>query len=98
MKLYRKMTYPLKYNNMIVNLKKHVENIAVLKHIQTVLRTDSINKRFVNKLENIIRFYEDVETDLELGGESIIELDMPRTKAIEERNKFISFLNNEDEI
>ena len=40
--------------------------------------------------------YEEVETDLEMCGESIIEIDMPRLEAIEERNKMLSFIKEED--
>lgn len=40
---------------------------------------------------------QDIESDLELGGESIIELDKTRTEAIEERNKMLRFKKNSDE-
>lgn len=83
---------------MKVNLKKHCQDKETLKHIQRVLRDQLVTKGLGNKLEKIIRFYEEVETDLELGGESIVELDKPRLEAIEERNKMLQFLNQSDDI
>jgi hypothetical protein len=41
---------------------------------------------------------EEVEADLEMAGESIPELDMPRLEAIAERDKAMRFMNNEDDI
>lgn len=83
---------------MKANLKKHCQDKETLKYIQTVLRDQPVTKGLGNKLEKIIRFYEEIETDLELGGECIIELDKPRMEAIEERNKFTKFMDQADDI
>lgn len=86
---------------MKVNLKDLTKNKEYLKQLQSLIRNgEEIHnlKAFSSKLEKVIRLYEEVETDLELSGESIIELDMPRTDALEERNKMMKFINNQDDI
>ena len=83
---------------MKINLKRHMQDKESLKYIQSVLRDQSATKGLAYKLEKVIRFYEEVETDLEIGGESIIELDKPRLEAIEERNKALGFLKMEDDV
>lgn len=69
-----------------------------LKYVQSVLRDQPVTKGLASKLEKVIRFYEEVETDLELGGESIIELDMDRLEAIKERDKRLDFINKTDDL
>ena len=85
---------------MQVNLKNLTKDKEYLKQIQRLLREEvgPIGRASASKLEKVIRLYEEIETDLELGGESIIELDKPRIEALEERNKFLKFLNNSDDI
>ena len=65
-------------------------------------QNETIKVKGAEKVVTDIEFEElkdnkEVETDLEMAGESITELDMPRTKAIEERDKAMRFMNNEDE-
>ena len=50
------------------------------------------------KLDKLLRLLENIESDLELSGESIIELDKERLEAIEERNKMLNILTQEDDI
>lgn len=82
---------------MKVNLKKLSLEKEYLKRAQNLLRSIPEGRPLVRKLDNLISFFNNVEVDLELGGESIVELDMPRLKAIEERNKMLNFLNEEDD-
>lgn len=83
---------------MKINLKEHCQDKETLKHIQVLLRAQSNTAPYARKLDKIIRFYDEVETDLELGGESIVELDMERLSAIEERNKMLRFIHNSDDV
>jgi len=85
---------------MKVNLKNLTKDKELLKHLQSVIRDGEIMplKAFTSKIEKIIRLYEEIEADLEIGGESIIKLDKPRLEALEERNKFIKMLNQADDI
>ena len=82
---------------MKVNLKDLCKEKETIKHAQRLLANESMSKALARKLEKVIRFYEEIETDLEMGGESILELDMPRLKAIEERNKMLQFLHDGDD-
>lgn len=79
---------------MKVNLKEHAQQKEQLKYIQKILANQQLTKALSRKVGKIIKFYEEVETDLEMGGESIVELDKPRLEAIEERNKMLTFLND----
>lgn len=83
---------------MKVNLKDICKDKEMLKYLQSVLRDQPATKGFATKLEKVIRLYEEIEVDLEMCGESIVEIDMPRLDAIEERNKMLGFLNNADDI
>jgi len=83
---------------MKVNLKDICKDKEMLKYLQSILRDQAVTKGFATKLEKVVRFYEEIEVDLELGGESIVELDMPRIEAIEERNKMLSFIKGIDDI
>jgi hypothetical protein len=82
---------------MKINLKDFAKQKEELKYIQKVISNEQMTKALAKKLNNHIKFLENIETDLELGGESIVELDMPRLDAIEERNKMLTFLNTDDE-
>lgn len=82
---------------MKVNLKEHAQQKEQLKYIQKILANQQLTKALSRKVGKIIKFYEEVETDLEMGGESIVELDKPRLEAIEERNKMLTFLNDGDD-
>lgn len=83
---------------MEINLKKLAQQKEQLKYIQTVLANQQITKALSKKLNELIRFIDEIETDLEMCGESIIELDKPRLEAIEERNKMLNFLHDGDDI
>ena len=61
-----------------------------------MLEQNADPKKSAKLIDKILLMYEEVETDLEMCGESIIEIDMPRLEAIEERNKMLSFIKNED--
>ena len=81
-----------------LNLKDLVQDKEALKYIQSVLRDQPVTKKLAAKLSRVINLYDTIELDLELGGESILELDKPRLEAIIERDKMLSFLNNADDI
>jgi hypothetical protein len=76
---------------MNINLKDFNKDIDVLKHASRLLSEESETKGISRKVDKIIRFLQEIETDLELGGESIVELDKPRLEAIEERNNSMRF-------
>ena len=83
---------------MKVSLKDICKDKEMLKYLQSVLRDQPVTKGFASKLEKIIRLYEEVETDLELGTECIISLDMPRLEAIKERDKMLLLYKKADDI
>lgn len=83
---------------MKVNLKDLCKEKETIKHAQRLLANESMSKALARKLEKVIRFYEEIETDLEMCGESITELDKPRLEAIEERNKMLNFMHNGDDV
>lgn len=82
---------------MYINLKEHAKDIEILKHVEKLLLEQAETKGISRKVRKVIKFMEEIETDLELGGESIVELDMPRLEAIEERNKMLRFKKDNDE-
>lgn len=82
---------------MKVNLKEVSKQILELKFLKKqLLEQNADPKKSAKLIDKILLMYEEVETDLEMCGESIIEIDMPRLEAIEERNKMLSFIKNED--
>ena len=70
---------------MIVNLTKIEEYLITL----DVIRIDSNSLTSVTRKHaaELMDFLKEVREDLELGGESIIELDKQRVDAIRERNE-----------
>ena len=82
---------------MKVNLKKLAYDKEAMNYVYRRLSEQSITKPLANKLYNIIKLLEEVETDLELGGECIIELDKGRTASIEERDKMLRLLKQSDD-
>lgn len=83
---------------MEINLKNLVKTKEAVKYIQSILREQDVTKGLARKLDEVIKLYDEIESDLEIGGESIIELDKPRLEAIEERNKMLNILNKSDDI
>lgn len=83
---------------MEINLKDLVKTKEAVKYIQSILREQAVTKGLARKLDEVIKLYDEIESDLEIGGESIIELDMPRLEAIEQRNKMLNILNKSDDI
>ena len=86
------------YLKMKINLKDLSKQKEELKYMQEVMYDHSVTKQMARKLKKVIDLYEEIETDLLLSGESIVELDMPRLEAIEERNKFYNFFNKMDDV
>jgi hypothetical protein len=82
---------------MKVNLKQYAKDTYVLKHVEKVLGETPATKGLSRKIAKIIKDRDEVELDLELGGECIIELDKPRLEAIEERDKMTGFMSQEDD-
>ena len=81
---------------MKINLSKLVQQRDIL---QTMFSGSAvIVPGGVKKIKELIRFIEEIELDLELGGESIVELDKERLEAIEERNKMLKFMREADDI
>jgi len=74
---------------MKVNLKELSKEKVALDMIESMLLEIPHARPLVSKLKKVIRRQEEIEKDLEIGGESIIELDKPRLEAIEERNRAI---------
>lgn len=65
--------------------------------MEKLLLEQSETKGISRKIRKIIQFMQEIESDLELGGESILELDMPRLEAIEERNRMLIFRKDSDD-
>lgn len=82
---------------MKINLKKFALDKEATKFVQKRLYEQDSTRGLANKLKNVIKFLEEVETDLELGGECIVELDKSRLDAIKERNKMLTMLNEADD-
>lgn len=82
---------------MHINLKEFAKDIEVLKHVEKLLMEDSSTKGLSRMVRKTIKFLQEIETDLELGGESIVELDMPRLEAIEQRNNMLRFKKESDD-
>lgn len=81
---------------MKVNLSKLVQQRTVL---QTVVSGSAVvAPGGMKKIKELLRFIEEIETDLELGGESIVELDKERLEALEERNKMLKFMREADDV
>ena len=81
---------------MKINLSKLLQQKAVLQNVisgSTVALPGGIKR-----LKELLRFIEEIETDLEIGGESIVELDRERLAAIEERNKMLKFMREADDV
>ena len=78
---------------MLINLKELAQQRLALNHLLT---SDEIQVPKPKLIRNLLRFLEDVESDLEIGGESIVELDMSRLEAVEERNKMLQFLKDSE--
>ena len=83
---------------MEINLKDLVKTKEAVKYIQSILREQDVTKGLARKLDEVVKLYDEIESDLEIGGESIIELDKPRLEAIAERNKMLNILNKSDDI
>lgn len=83
---------------MKVNLKELFRQKEELKYVQSILRNEKVTSGLAKKLDKTINLLDEIEIDLGLSGESIIEIDMPRLEAIEERDKFASFYNKADEL
>lgn len=81
---------------MKVNLTEFSKEKDILKYAQKVLSQTSVSQTLSRKLSKIIKKYEEIEVDLELSGECIISLDQERLEAIEERNKALAFIKDED--
>lgn len=82
---------------MNINLKDFAKDIEVLKHVEKLLLEQTETKGISRKVRKIVQFLQEVEADLEIGGESIVELDMPRLEAIEERNNMLKFKKDTDD-
>jgi hypothetical protein len=81
---------------MKINLKDYAKETAFLKHVEKVLANQSETKGLSRTIRSLIIEREEIETDLELGGECILELDKERLEAIKERNKMLVFTNKEE--
>ncbi len=81
---------------MKVNLNDFSKEKMTLEYVEKILGENAVTKPLARKLRKTIRLCEEIERDLEMSGESIIELDKPRLEAIEERNKALSFNKEED--
>ena len=82
---------------MNVNLKKLVQDKEAAKYVHKRLSEQASTKPLASKLNNIIRLLDEIELDLELGGECIIELNKGRLESIEERDKMMRMLKEGDD-
>lgn len=77
---------------MVTNLKTIYTYREAVSVIQQYFNTLDKTKANAPRLDNLLRFLQQIETDMQHGGECIIELDKPRMDAIEERDLFIKKL------
>jgi len=82
---------------MKVNLKKFAQEKEALKYVQKRLLEQQSTRPLANKLAKTIKLLDEIETDLELGGECIVELDKPRLDSIQERDKMLLILKEGDD-
>ena len=82
---------------MRINLKKLALEIEILHKLYFKLTAEIETRPMASKLKKTLNFLQEIERDLEMGGESIIELDKSRLDAIEEKNSLITRLNNSDD-
>ena len=81
---------------MKTNLKKLTEQRYILNELYSGATV--ITSSHIKRLKELSRLLEEIETDLEIAGESIVELDQERLEAIEEKNKWLNFYNKTDDI
>ena len=81
---------------MKINLKDYAKETAFLKHVEKVLANQSETKGLSRTIRALIIEREEVETDLELSGECILELDKDRLESIKERDKMLLFMSKEE--
>lgn len=81
---------------MKINLKDYAKDTLLLKHVERVLANQSETKGLSRTIRTLIIERDEIETDLELGGECILELDKARLEAIKEKNKMLIFTNREE--
>lgn len=79
-------------------MKALTQKKEFLKKAISLLSDSPGTRPLVTKLNGLVRLIDDIESDLEISGESIIELDMDRLEAIEERNRFLNFIDKADDI
>lgn len=82
---------------MKINLKDYAKETAFLKHVEKVLANQSETKGLSRTIRALIIEREEVETDLELSGECILELDKDRLESIKERDKMLLFMSKEED-
>jgi len=76
---------------MNVNLLKLYKDRLALTHAEKILSENSETGGIARNIRKIVNFLEEIETDLEMAGESIVELDMNRLDAIKERNNALVY-------
>lgn len=79
---------------MKINLKKLAQQTETLIHVSNAITVSGVKKN----LKDLLSLIEEIALDLEMSGESIVELDKKRLDAIEEKNKFLNFMKNTDEL
>ena len=81
---------------MKINLKDYAKDTLFLKHVETILANQSETKGLSRTIRSLIIEREEIETDIELGGECILELDKARLEAIKEKNKMLIFTSKQE--
>jgi len=79
---------------MIVNLKK----LVLQKELLKAIKPSVTNRSYAKKLDKIADFLDEIERNLEIGGECILDLDKNRLDAIAERDACIDFIKYSDDI
>lgn len=82
---------------MKINLKDYAKETAFLKHVERVLANQSETKGLSRSIRTLVLDREQIETDLELCGECILELDKDRLESIKERDKMLLFMSKEED-
>jgi hypothetical protein len=82
---------------MNINLKKLSLEKEAAKYVHKRLSEQVTTRPLASKLNNIIKLLDEIELDLELGGECIIELNKDRLESIAERDKTLRMLREGDD-
>lgn len=81
---------------MEINLKDLSKKILYLKQYEIKLFEDKQTRDMSRKIKEVRELLEEIESDLEINQKSELFLDKDLNNALEERNKMLQFIKDED--